>query len=103
MKRGETRSWRSARTEDQANFSSGGEGLEAEREGEATADGFVEEAEGVGDPKDRAGHGIEELVEVGLVREILTLVVRTGIEEASASSMTRSSRVRSIMRGTRWR
>jgi hypothetical protein len=30
----------------------------------------------------RAGYGIEELVQVGLVREILALVVRAGVEKA---------------------
>jgi len=59
-----------------------GEGFEVEREGEAAADGFMGEAEGVGDPEDRTGYGIEELVQVGLVREILALVVGAGVEEA---------------------
>lgn len=53
-----------------------------EREGEAAADRFMGEAEGVGDPEDRTGHGIEELVEVSLVCEILALVVRARVEEA---------------------
>ncbi len=42
----------------------------------------MREAEGVGDPEDRAGYRIEKLVEVGLVREILALVMRAGVEEA---------------------